>query len=439
MNRASTTRARRRMACTILGRGLLALGAPAAWAQGASATGDTLRLDDLHRRAEQVDARAAQSALLVRQSALRRTTIAREARPAPALAATGQYLSDVARVALPGAGPMGPLNHQYDVSATLRAPLLDPTRGARDAVERARLAEQQAALGGALYQQRLQVNDAFFGVLLRAAQRRTVMTLLEDLDARRRILVARRDAGAALPSDVALIDAEIVRRRQALSELAIEDAASRDLLASLTGATVTATTVLRAPVLDTVLPAPARDRPEYRQFARSRDLLAARAAVADAQSRPRLAAVTRTGYGRPGLNALGREFDHWWSAGIQVDWMPFTWGGTQREREEQQVAAAVVATNERQFADALDRTARLERARIDALAAGLPADSAVIALREQVLAEARLRHDAGELPTADFLARLTEAATARLDRDLRLLRITEARARYLTLIGREVR
>lgn len=400
---------------------------------------DTLHLDALQRMVERADPRAAQASLLERQSALRRATITRELRPSPAFTANGQYLSDVPRMALPGAPPAGPLNHQYDAYAALRAPIVDPTRTRRDALEVARLAESEAALSGTLYQQRLQVNDAVFGILLREAQQRTTEAVLEELTTRRRLAETRRAAGAALASDVQLLDAEIARRRQAIDELRSDVRATRDVLASLIGAPVADQAVIAVPLADSLVPAPGRDRPEYTQFARSRDVIDARIAVTQAQTKPRLALVGRTGYGRPGISGFDREFNGYWLAGLQVDWSPWNWGGTAREREEQQLATQIVSTNEAQFSAALDRTARMERARLIALAQGLAADDTIVALREQVLRETRLRHDEGEVTTADYIARLTETQTARIDRDTRRIRVAEARARYLTLIGREVR
>jgi len=56
-----------------------------------------------------------------------------------------------------------------------------------------------------------------------------------------------------------------------------------------------------------------------------------------------------------------------------------------------------------------------------------------------VLTETRLRFDEGEITSAEYIARQTEYLSAQLDRDTRRVRMSEARARYLTTLGREVR
>ena len=398
---------------------------------------DTLTLGTLHRLAESADARAAQGRLIAEQSALRTETLRRERLPALGVAASGTYLSDVP--SLPGGAGLGPLNQQFDSYVTARATLFDPSRGARSTVEEAQLAEAQAGVRSALWQQRAQVNDAFFGILLRQAQQRALQAAIADLTERRRVAQARVQGGAALASETALLDAEIARRDQLLVEARSDEAALRVVLASLTGRAVEGSTVLALPTAEPELPDVGRDRPEFAQYATTRELLARRDDVIGAQQLPRIALVGRSGYGRPGLNALGREFDSYYTVGVQLEWTPFNWGATAREREVQQLQARIVETYEQHFSEALARVVANERARITALESGLVSDSTIIALRAQVLGETRLRYDEGEVSAADYVLRLTESLNATLDRDIRSVRLAEARARYLTTIGREVR
>jgi outer membrane protein TolC len=398
---------------------------------------DTLTLGTLHRLAESADARAAQNQLIAAQSALRTETLRRERLPSLGLGASGTYLSDVP--SLPGGAGLGPLNQQFDSYVTARATLFDPSRGARSTVEQAQVADAQAGLRSALWQQRAQVNDAFFGILLRQAQQRALEAAIADLTERRRVAQARVQGGAALASETALLDAEIARRGQLLLEALSEERALREILGSLTGRKVETTAVLALPTAEPTLPTAGRDRPEYAQYATTRELLARRDEVIGAQQLPRVALVGRSGYGRPGLNALGREFDSYYTVGLQLEWTPFNWGATAREREVQQLQTRIVETYETHFSEALARVAANERARIAALESGLISDSTIIGLRALVLSETRLRYDEGEVSAADYVLRLTESLNATLDRDTRAVRLAEARARYLTTIGREVR
>ena len=180
-------------------------------------------------------------------------------------------------------------------------------------------------------------------------------------------------------------------------------------------------------------------QPEFAQFERTRALLDARRAATTAQDLPRLSAFGRSGYGRPGLNPLGRSFDTYWSAGLQLEWTPWNWGRTHRDLEVLTLQEAVVRSDEAAFQDGIARAGITERARLQALASSLVTDDSIVSLRDRILRETRLRYDEGEVNAADYIARLSEHLSAQLDRDLRRVRLDEARARYLTMLGLEVR
>jgi outer membrane protein TolC len=417
-------------------------------APAAAQARDTLYLDVLQHAAEGADRRAPQLEMLSAQSALRLRTIRNELLPALGATGSAQYLSDVPHLslALPGGIRIPtPDKDQYDAYVSAREPLLDFTRPARTAVERAQVAESRARLEAALFQQRQVVNDAFFGILLADAQQASLDTVLHDLASRAATAHAREAAGAALRSEAMLIEAEMARVRQSRDALLVQREATRQVLSSLVGREIPggaafAVRGVEAPVaMDGRAADSLRARPEYRQFDRTRELLDARARALTAQDLPRLALVGRTGYGRPGLNPLGQTFDSYYSVGLQLEWTPWNWGRTKRDVEAQQVQARMVASDEAAFSDGLRRAAIAQQGQIAALEKSLADDDGIVALRERILAEARTRYDEGEMTSADYIARLTELSSATLDRDARRVRLHEARARYLTTIGREVR
>ncbi len=408
---------------------------------------DTLFLDDLQRAAEQADRRSVQTELLAKQSILRLQSIRNERLPALNASGTAQYLSDVPQIGavLPGARIPSPPNDQYDGSIALRQPLFDPTRKSRVVVEQAQTLESQARVRTALWQQRAAVTEAFFGVVLRDAQLRALDVAITDLDARMRVASNRVASGAALPSEKLLIEAERARRLQSRDELVIERDATRDVLSALVARDLPAGAVLsvRLPAASAVFARATADtlhaRPEFAQFERTRAVFDARRAVTAAQDLPRVSAFGRSGYGRPGLNALGRSFDTFWTAGVQVEWTPWNWGRTRRDLEVQTLQEASVRSDEAAFRESLTRTTLADRARMQSLERSLAADDSIVTLRERILRETRIRYDEGEVNAADYIARLSEHLNAQLDRDVRRVRLDEARVRYLTTLGLEVR
>jgi outer membrane protein TolC len=411
------------------------------------ASRDTVYLDDLQRAAERVDPRAAQIAVNATQSALRKQNLRAERLPTATSITSAQYQSDVARVGavLPGVSIPSVPNDQYDTYLSIRAPLFDPSRTPRQQLEDAQLSETQARVRTTLWQLRSAVSEVFFGLQLRDAQMAAIDVAINDLKARRAVATTRVNAGTALPSEQLLLDAEIARRQQSRDELETDRDALRRILGSYTGRTVAPNTVLRLrsaasflaeglPGSDTI-----RARPEFSQFDQSRALIDARKKATLSQDLPRISAFTRTGYGRPGLNPLGQRFDTYLVTGLQVEWNVWNWRRTQREAEAQGLQREIIASEERAFRESLQRATIAERARMTSLERALQFDDSIASLRDRILRETRLRYDAGEANTADYVARLSEQLSAALDRETHRVRLAESRARYLTTLGLEVR
>jgi len=430
---------------------IAALFAHRAGAQATTRAVDTVYLDALQHAAETTDRRAAQIEILAAQSALRLQTIRNERLPSLSGSASAQYLSDVASVSsvLGGVLPGGvqiptPYHDQYDASVTARQPLFDATRTRRVAVEHAQTAESAARIQAALWQQRQQVNDAFFAIQLYDAQQRSLDASVTDLDARHTAAQQRVTAGSALPGEVLLLDAELARRNQTKRELQAQREATRAVLIALAGVDFASDAKLATRGESSSLPATddanaTRARPEYQTFRRTLETINARSAELSARDFPRVSAFGRVGYGRPGLNALGRSFNAYWTAGVQLEWSPLNWGRTKRELQVQQLQAQIVGSDEAAFGETVKRTAIGQSGQITALEQSLVMDDSILSLRARVLTETRLRFDEGEITSAEYIARQTEYLSAQLDRDTRRVRMSEARARYLTTLGREVR
>jgi outer membrane protein TolC len=405
----------------------------------------TLSLAALQDSAAAHDPRMRQMTLLARQSELRRRNVAGELLPAVAIESHAQYQSDVARVPLPGAPT--PPHDTYDARVILTQRLFDPSLGARRDLERAQLAHSQATVRSTLYATRQQVNDAFFGALRAQAQGDELRTSITSIEAQVVVAAARVQEGAALPSEELALRAELLRRRQLVVEADIQREAALHALASLTGIMVDSSTRLIVPDLGTEIrrvdamdvERSERARPEYAQFERSREMLREQERVRAAQDLPRASAFGRAGYGQPGLNPLNDSFDSYWLAGLQVQWAPWTWGASRRDREVLAAQREIIATEEAAFTEHLRRIATQDRAAVERLEAAVRLDDEIIAARTQIAEETRVRYEEAAVTSAEFVERQSQLLSARLTRALHRVELAQARARLLTTLGIEFR
>jgi len=408
---------------------------------------DSVPLGALQDSAVLRDPRGRELALLTAQSRLRQQNLTAERLPTLSLEGQAQYQSDVARIpiTLPGGLKVPtPPHDTYDAHLAAGQRLYDPSIGARRAVEDAQLAESQARLRATLFPVRQNVSEVYFTALRAQSQLAELQAAITDLEAQLRVAIARVREGTALPSEEKTIRAELLKRRQSVAELSSSRRASMVVLADLTGQRLDSTTILLAPDLSIEVSrargslAELRARPEYEQFARARAVLEQQERAQGAKDRPRLSAFGRAGYGRPGLNPLSENFDSYWLAGLQIQWTPWTWGTTKRERELLALQRQIISAEEQQFTDNLRRSTEQDLASIDRLVVALTQDDQIIALREDIAAETRSRFNEGVVTSAEYVDRQTDVLSARIARALHRAELAQARARFLNTLGIEV-
>jgi len=413
---------------------------------GAQARSDSLRLDELQAAAAQHDPRAQQVAIRESQSALRLRSIAAERLPGVTGSALAQHQSVVTEFpAVPGRPGPSLLHDTYDANVNVAEPILDPTRSARVAAERAQLARARADVATALYGLREQVNTSFFAAAALSARHDAVTATITDLEAQARVVDARVRNGTALRSELSAVRAELLRRRQDDAQLVADRDAALRVLADLTGVTLAPGAPIALPELErTVAESRAgRDsvaaRPELERFERMREVLSRQADVAGAETRPRVSAFVRGGVGRPGLNMLSTRAESYWLGGVQVQWNPLDWGRSARERQVLALERDAVSADAAAFRDALRRQSESDVATLGRLERVLASDDEIVALREQIVREATARFRESTITAAEYVDRQTDLLTARITRGLHRVELAQARANYLTTLGLQVR
>ena len=413
----------------------------------AAAQRDTIRYGELLSQAAGADPRQRQLRLQEAATELRLRSIAADRLPSLALDGQAQYQSSVTAIpiAVPGVSIPTPPHDTYDAHLGAEAPLLDPSLASRREVERARLAESQAQVRTTLFALRQEVTDAFFAAASLQERMSETDASIAELSARLREMVVRFREGAALRGDTAAIAATLDERRQDRLALAADRGAALARLALLTGRPIAGDAILVAPATAAVVAEASRgldslrSRPEFEQFAATRQRLEEQGRLATAQDRPRVSAFARLGYGRPGLNALSSDFQSYWLAGVRFHWTPFNWGTTSRDQELLSLEREVVATNEAAFARSLARQAQPTLATIARFDSTLALDEGIIALREQVAREARAQLAEGTITAATYVDKSTDLLVARLRRVQHRVALDQARATLLNTLGVEVR
>ena len=409
--------------------------------------GMPLNLGELHRAAEASDPRARELTLLQQQGALRDRNIAVQRLPVLVLESQAQYQSDVPASPVTNAAG-NPLfqapKATSDSFLRVEQRLFDPTVSRQAEVQRAQLAEDQSRVRTALYALRQQVNDAFFAAALLDQRAGVLTAAIADLAARGEEMNARVKEGTAVFADFAAIEASRIQRQQEEDELRTTRRAALERLAIIAGRPIAPTAVPVLPDLTATVSqaratgTSAKGRPEFAQFASTRERLQQQRDAAVAQTQPKVAAFGRLGYGRPGLNFIRDEFDTYGIGGIRLQWNAWSWGTPTRESEIARLQSDIVTAEEEAFARTLEQATTTDVATIERLERTLTSDSQIISLREAVEQAARARLQESVMTAAEYVSRQTELLQARFARTSHEVELAHARARLLVTLGVEV-
>lgn len=402
---------------------------------------DTLRLAELQEAALQQDPRTRQLALEADVAALRLANLATRYYPQVEVRGEATVQSDVTTVdvPLPNGSIPSPSRDQYQLALNVEQLLYDGGATAEQRnLQRIRRDVAQASTRAERYRVREQVNQVYFAVLQLQAQQEQFQVLDDDLQAKRNVIAARVEQGAALPGALDELDAERITVRQQHATVRANRQTALARLGELTGRPLSDNTVLAVPDVPAVqLGSIPRRRPEYAVFDQTKRQLAQQADLVDADLKPQVSAFAQGGYGRPGLNQFEDRFRPFGLVGVRLRWTLWDWGRAEQEQEALAAQQRIIDTQEATFS----RTLRLARAQyrneIDRLTESLRLDARLIEHRQHIEAQAASQLDNGVITTADYLEKRNDVFRARLQQRLNRLKLLQTRVQYLTTIGSE--
>ena len=432
--------------------------------EGAPPPRDTLRLGELHRAVRSLDPRSRQLPLRRRATRARVEAMRSDWTPGLRLTAEGTYQTETPSALSadetaglpPGLTVPEPPRDRYEIALEVEQLLWDGDRVARgERVARAAGAEGAAETRSALYGLREELDRAFFSVLRHQERAEQLRLLLEDLGARRRTLAARLRSGTLVPAELAAVDAEIVRARQELDAAEAARRAGLERLSRLLAAEVGPDAVLTVPDLraevDSVEGSLARSRhdsadaarpwsrrPEWRRLVRTRSRLRAEAALAEAETRPRVSAFVRGALGRPGLDFFDDTVSPYALMGVRVSWSLFDGGGSDARSRALRLEAATLDAERAALGDLLRRRASAVLPEIRRLVRALASGDRLVELQERRRTTALRRLEEGVLLPSEYVERRTDVFEARLRRRTHRVRLAEERARLLRILGRSL-
>ncbi len=299
--------------------------------------------------------------------------------------------------------------------------------------EQALLLADEQAVEVQFYKMRDRINQTYFALLMLEKQQALTRLFEEQVKKQRGALLSGVANGVILPSNVDVLNAELINIEQKLTEIHINRQKLTAILEEFIGAPVSARLDLPEITLpDTV----AILRPETRLFDAQKSALEANKKVIGAQRWPKAMLFGTYGYGKPpGNDFFTDEFDDYYLVGAGLVWNIFDWNSARRRKQALLARQNILDAKRADFERMIRVSMQNARAEIERLEALLESDARLIELRRKIAEAAASQLQNGVISATEYLTELNAQRQARINLELHKIQLVQAKVNYLTISG----
>lgn len=349
------------------------------------------------------------------------------------------YQSDVITVALtdptiPVSFPEVPRD-QYGINLDLRQTLYDGgISRQRKAYEQALTAAELQQVEVDLHQLKNRVNQYYFGILVLQENLKNLDLHRSSLEARRSMLETAVGEGAVLPSELKVIQVEILRVSQSELEVRSRQQALLEALNILCGTGHNAADVFVLPETEWD-PSASVSRPEYALFELQQASMERSKQVVSRKRMPVLYAYGQAGFGNPGYNMLSSEWDFYYMLGAGLRWRIWDWNSTRREKQKIGLRQQVLQNHRNTFDMELRSQLVREQANMDRYRKALELEEQMLALRSEITAASAAKLENGTITATDYITELNKESQVRISLSTHQIMLSQSVTNFLTIRG----
>ena len=371
-----------------------------------------------------------------KQNELDVAILATKKKPIIELVAQGNLLSDVTSlpITLPNITIEKPNLFQYKAYANVNQLIYDGglLKATIKANKNTNLSKKKA-LEVSIYQNRVQINQLYFSVLLLQEKDSLLNDKLTLLNAKLKEVKAGIKYGVLLPSQDAILEAERLKVLQNSADVVIVKTQLKQTLSTIIQRDVTK--AVFKPIAINLSLSDDLDRPELELFQLKKDEINLNSEIFDHKNAPKLFGFAQGGIGNPALNMLDNSLQPYYIVGLKLKWNPFDWHATKKEKEKVLINKEIINNQkeifELQTKIALDK----QIAEINRIKTLLLSDKNIIKLRKKVLKTVASQLKNGVVTTSIYITELNNLNEAKTILKTHKIQSQLAKANYNTLLG----
>ena len=291
---------------------------------------------------------------------------------------------------------------------------------------------QQQQVEVNLYQLKSRINYSYMMILLWQDQRELLFAKQNTIYSKIKEVKSGVKNGAILPASEQVLEAELLKLEQALTENSFQRIKEIQNLSSLTTTTIAENAVLERPI--TAFKANGT-RPEIKFFDLQQDQIEASKNIIAKSNSPKLNAFGQAGYGNPGLNMLNNSFEDFYIVGLKLNWNVLDWNKSKTDKQALDIAKEVVATEKETFETNNQMQLNELQSEISKIEIIIKTDSQIIHLREKVVqsSDSQLRN--GVITSSDYITELNQLFDAKTNQKVHQTQLELAKINYQTIKG----
>ena len=395
----------------------------------------TLTLEDCYTLVTKNYPLSKQTGLLQQKLSYEIEALSKEKLPKIDVNAQATYQNEV--IGLPATLPgVEPLNKdQY--RATLDVNQLIYNGGRIDANAKLKEAQgktQQQQIEVSLYQLKSRINQYYFSILLLQEKSALLLSKNELLLSKVKEVKSAVKFGAILPASEQVLEAEIIKINQQLTEIKFEKIKLLNNLSELTFTTIDSDTILLQPnfnFINTVA-----TRPELVYYDLQNQQLEFSKNVISKSNLPKINAFGQAGYGNPGLNMLDNSFQTFYVVGLKANWNVFDWGKNKTDIKALDISKEIVTSEKETFE--LNNKMQLEELdyEVKKMEQLILSDSEIIIIREKIIKSSDAQMKNGVITSSEYLTELTNLFEAKNILNTHEVQLSLAKSSYEIIKGK---
>jgi len=127
---------------------------------------------------------------------------------------------------------------------------------------------------------------------------------------------------------------------------------------------------------------------------------------------------------------FSNEYNDFYIVGLQINWTPWNWNRTRNDRQSIELQQNIVQNQKETLEQNIRILLKKDLAEINKYEALILKDDEVIALREKITNTFAAQLDKGIITATDYLTELNAETQARLNKQLHIIQLAQAKANY---------